>query len=226
MSTYGYYSTVPTPVAPVPHQQHSHHGRNRRAQRLAQSTVAKGQMRNARAVKDLNDSMALLNFRSRFEATRSFDLEDDMEFCPNLLSENDVSWPSSPCSSRTASPADRSSNFPSVQLISIHSSSSEHSSLASNSPDASPTQIPQLVATPFSLSSSTSSSSPPTYLAPAFTSAQAAGLKLHQPAATRARNPIPIINPATGTAMHAAAGVSPPPSVSPGRMHSSIGRRW
>ncbi|PHH55120.1 hypothetical protein CFIMG_002755RA [Ceratocystis fimbriata CBS 114723] len=200
MSTYGYYSTVPTPVAPVPHQQHSHHGRNRRAQRLAQSTVAKGQMRNARAVKDLNDSMALMNFRSRFEATRSFDLEDDMEFCPNLLSEND--------------------------LISIHSSSSEHSSLASNSPEASPTQIPQSVATPFSLSSSTSSSSPPTYLAPAFTSAQAAGLKLHQPAATRARNPIPIINPATGTAMHAAAGVSPPPSVSPGRMHSSIGRRW
>ncbi|KKA28333.1 hypothetical protein TD95_004918 [Thielaviopsis punctulata] len=187
--SYTFYPSLVPSAASVQHQ-HSHHGRNRRTQRLAQSTVAKGQMRNARAAKDF-DNMTLMNFRSRFEATRSFDLEDDMEFCPNLLNEND--------------------------LISIHSAS-ERSSLASNSPQSSPTAQPQTVATPLSLNPT------PVYMAPAFTSAQAAGLKLHQPAATRARNPIPIINPATGVAMH--ASVSPPPSVSPGRMHTSVARRW
>lgn len=47
-------------------------------------------------------------------------------------------------------------------------------------------------------------------------------MKLHQPAATRARNAIPIINPATGISMS-----SPPPSVSPARMQpQAVGRRW
>lgn len=42
-------------------------------------------------MKELNESASLLAFRTKFEAGRSFDIEDDMEFCPNLLTENDVS---------------------------------------------------------------------------------------------------------------------------------------
>jgi hypothetical protein len=42
-------------------------------------------------MKDLTDSVSLNAFRAKFEAGRSFDLEDDMEFCPGLLTESDVS---------------------------------------------------------------------------------------------------------------------------------------
>lgn len=42
-------------------------------------------------MKDLNESATLSAFRMKFEAGRSFDLEDDLEFCPNLLTETDVS---------------------------------------------------------------------------------------------------------------------------------------
>merc|ERR1712093_365252 len=45
-------------------------------------------------------------------------------------------------------------------------------------------------------------------------------LKLHQPAATRVRNAIPIVNPSTGMSM-----ASPPQSVSPARMQH-LNRRW
>jgi hypothetical protein len=48
-------------------------------------------MRGGRTLKDLSDSAAISAFRNKFESVRSFDLEDDMEFCPNLLTENDVS---------------------------------------------------------------------------------------------------------------------------------------
>lgn len=182
---------------------HSHHGRNRRAPRLSMSQNAQRQhqhqqqhqqqqFRSARSMKDMPDTTALLTFRNRFEATKSFDLEDDLEFCPNLLTDSD--------------------------LVSIHSAS-ERSSLASISPDSSPTQQPQTVAPAFSLNSS----SPPFVPPSAFQSQHSAGgLKLHQPAATRGRNAIPIVNPATGAAM-----ASPSPSVSPGRMqHIAMGRRW
>ncbi|SPO05294.1 uncharacterized protein DNG_07981 [Cephalotrichum gorgonifer] len=168
---------------------HSHHGRNRRAPRLSVSQNANRQFRTTRSLKELSDSTALLAFRSRFEATRSFDLEDDLEFCPNLLSD--------------------------IDLVSFHSSS-ERSSLASGSPESSPTQHPQAVAPAFSLNSS----SPP-FVPPSFQSQQSS-MKLHQPAATRGRNAIPIINPNTGITMS-----SPPPSVSPARMQqTTIGRRW
>ena len=30
-------------------------------------------------------------FRTRFEAGRGFDLDDDLEFCPGLLTDEDVS---------------------------------------------------------------------------------------------------------------------------------------
>jgi hypothetical protein len=42
-------------------------------------------------MKELNESTNLAAFRMKFEACRSFDLEDDMEFCPSLLTESDVS---------------------------------------------------------------------------------------------------------------------------------------
>jgi hypothetical protein len=138
-------------------------------------------------MKELNDSAALSAFRMKFEAGRSFDLEDDMEFCPGLLTE--------------------------VDLVSI-SSASERSSLASNSPQSSPTQQPQSVAPGFSLNSA----SPPFVPPPTY---HQSSLKLHQPAATRGRNAIPIINPATGISMS-----SPPSSVSPAKMQQSMGRRW
>ncbi|CAI4219680.1 unnamed protein product [Parascedosporium putredinis] len=128
-----------------------------------------------------------MTFRTRFEATRSFDLEDDMEFCPGLLTDSD--------------------------LVSIHSAS-ERSSLASGSPESSPTQQPQTVAPAFSLNSAS-----PSFIPPAFQNQQSS-LKLHQPAATRGRA-IPIVNPLTGATMS-----SPPPSVSPARMQQMPLRRW
>lgn len=42
-------------------------------------------------MKELTETPSLSSFRMRFEAGRSFDLEDDMEFCPGLLTESDVS---------------------------------------------------------------------------------------------------------------------------------------
>jgi hypothetical protein len=140
-------------------------------------------------MKELTDSANLNTFRMKFEAGRSFDLEDDLEFCPGLLTESD--------------------------LVSIHSSGSERSSLASESPESSPTQHPNVVAPAFSLNSTS-----PAFIPPSYQSHQST-LKLHQPAATRGRNAIPIINPATRLNMS-----TPPPSVSPARLHQSIGGRW
>jgi hypothetical protein len=44
-------------------------------------------------MKELTETANLSTYRTKFEATRSFDLEDDMEFCPSLLTESDVSVP-------------------------------------------------------------------------------------------------------------------------------------
>jgi hypothetical protein len=141
-------------------------------------------------MKELNELAALSAFRMKFEAAQSFDLEDDLEFCPGLLDDNELGY---------------------------INSGSEQSSMASSSPESSPTQHPTSVAPAFSLNSS----SPP-FVPPAFLTHQSSGLKLHQPSATRARgNAIPIINPLTGITM-----ASPPPSVSPARMQQTIGRRW
>lgn len=41
-------------------------------------------------MKELAESPPVSAFRARFEAGRSFDLDDDMEFCPGLLTEDDV----------------------------------------------------------------------------------------------------------------------------------------
>ena len=42
-------------------------------------------------MKELTESPPVSAFRMRFEAGRSFDLDDDLEFCPGLLTEDDVS---------------------------------------------------------------------------------------------------------------------------------------
>lgn len=42
-------------------------------------------------MKELTESASISSFRIKYEAGRSFDLEDDMEFCPALLTESDVS---------------------------------------------------------------------------------------------------------------------------------------
>jgi hypothetical protein len=139
-----------------------------------------------RSVRKEEEAVAVTNFRQRFEAGRSFDLDDDLEFCPNLLTESD--------------------------MVSIHSSSSDRSSLSSGSPESSP-QSHQV--TPDSHFTLNSNSSP--YI-PSYHSQQTT-LKLHQPAATRVRNAIPIVNPNSLS--------SPPQSVSPARqMQQSLGRRW
>ncbi|KAL2203479.1 hypothetical protein CC79DRAFT_1057509 [Sarocladium strictum] len=183
-----YYNFNGNPSHPAPMTHNHHGGRNRRAPRLSVSQNSQRQFRGVRSMKELNESASLSAFRTKFEAGRSFELEDDMEFCPGLLTEND--------------------------LHSI-SSASERSSLASNSPNSSPTQQPQTVAPTFSLNSSS-----PAFIPPSFQT-QPMNVKLHQPAATRGRNAIPIINPATGITM-----ASPPSSVSPAKMQQSMGRRW
>jgi hypothetical protein len=177
------------PTATGPSASHNHHGRNRRAPRLSVSQNSQRQFRGVRSMKELSETVAVSSFRNQFETSRSFDLEDDMEFCPKLLTESD--------------------------LVTISSASSDRSSLSSNSPNSSPTQHTQQVASAFSLNSTS-----PAFIPPAYQSQQAT-LKLHQPAATRTRNAIPIINPANGLTMS-----SPPPSVSPGRMQQPLGRRW
>jgi hypothetical protein len=185
MSAYYHYNAQQHPGPAVSHNHHG--GRNRRAPRLSVSQNAQKQFRGVRSMKELTETANLNAFRMKFEAGRSFDLEDDLEFCPGLLTETD--------------------------LVSIHSASSERSSLASNSPASSPTQQPNTVAPPFSLNSTSPAFIPPSY------QSQQSTLKLHQPSATRARNAIPIINPATRISM-----ASPPPSVSPARLQQSIGR--
>jgi len=135
-------------------------------------------------------------FRARFEAGRSFDLDDDMEFCPYLLTFD--------------------------ERQSVHSSSSDRSSLSSGSPENSPPQRqvhPQQQITPaISLSSAATSAYVPP---PGFTPTHDA-LKIHQPSAVRTSNAIPIVNPSTGMRV-----ASPPSSISPGLMQqTTAARRW
>ena len=79
---------------------HNHHGgRSRRAPRLSASQNSHRPFRGVRSMKELTESPPTSAFRLRFEAGRSFDLDDDLEFCPGLLTEDDVSlnvriWPS------------------------------------------------------------------------------------------------------------------------------------
>ncbi|KAI4139747.1 MAG: hypothetical protein L6R39_006132 [Caloplaca ligustica] len=177
---------------------HSHHGsRSRRAPRLSASQNTHRQFRGVRSMKELTESPPVSAFRARFEAGRSFDLDDDLEFCPGLLTEDD--------------------------LQSIHSTSSD-GSISSGSPQSSPLQQQiqpqQQVAPTFSLSSASNNSYNPTH---GFQSTNNHHqLKLHQPAALRTRNAIPIVNPSTGMRVP-----SPPSSISPAMMQQqTYPRRW
>lgn len=173
---------------------HNHHGRSRRAPRLSAAQNPNRQYRT-RPMKDVNiEAPNVTAFRVRFEAGRSFDLDDDLEFCPNLLTDD--------------------------ERLSIHSGSSDRSSLSSGSPDASPIQHQihpqQQVTTAISLSSTA-----PSFVSPNFSTTNNQ-MKIHQPSAVRTRNAIPIVNPTTGMRI-----ASPPSSISPGMMQqTTAARRW
>jgi len=179
-SSYYFNSAHPTPA----HASSSHHsGRGRRAPRLAQHPHK--QYRNV--IKDV-EVVAITKYRQHFEAGRSFDLEDDLDFCPTFVSEADL----------------------------LPSSLSDRSSLSSGSPEHSPQSHQSMPADTFSLNSNSAPYIPAAY------QSQPTTLKLHQPAATRVRNAIPIVNPSTGVRMSPDSA-----SVSPARMHQHIStRRW
>ncbi|KAK5392985.1 hypothetical protein LTR79_009889 [Exophiala xenobiotica] len=90
MSTF-YYGGHQQHQAQNPHpmpQSHSHHGRSRRAPRISSAQNSQRQYRVPKMAKEavLTEAPTLTAYRQRFEAGRSFDLDDDLEFCPNLLS--------------------------------------------------------------------------------------------------------------------------------------------
>ncbi|KAI9761024.1 MAG: hypothetical protein M4579_001287 [Chaenotheca gracillima] len=173
----------------------NHAGRSRRNARFsghhAQRQHLGGPQNDLKEIRDKTEALMMKEFYHRFELGRSFDLEDDLEFCPSLLTEEDMQ--------------------------SIHSSSSDRSSLSSESPESSPMprqiQPSQQVTPSFSLSSASQPYVPQSYQ-------NASHVKIHQPAAVRTRNAIPIVNPSTGMRV-----ASPPLSISPGRMQQSL-RRW
>lgn len=173
---------------------HNHHGRSRRAARSSASQTS-GRPFRGRAARELNtEAPNVTAFRLRFEAGRSFDLDDDLEFCPYLLTDDERS--------------------------SVTSGGSDRSSLSSGSPDGSPVQQQSQphsqVTPPVSLSSHA-----PSFFSPNF-SVMNNQVKLHEPAAVRSRNAIPIVNPTTGMRI-----ASPPNSISPGMLqHAASNPRW
>ena len=89
---------------PQQHQQHlthanaaahmsasnNHHGgRSRRGPKMGAQNTQR-QFRGVKSMRELAEAPAVTAFRARFEAGRSFDLDDDLEFCPGLLTEDDV----------------------------------------------------------------------------------------------------------------------------------------
>jgi hypothetical protein len=163
------------------HQQHPHHGahmqsannhgRSRRAPKMA-SQNAQRQFRGVKSMRELAEAPAVTAFRARFEAGRSFDLDDDLEFCPGLLTEDD--------------------------LHSIHSAS-DRSSLSSGSPETSPLQHQiqpvQQVTPSISLSPAQANSYVHSGVAGNPNHVN------YQQSAKRTRKVIPIVNPSTGMTM-------------------------
>ncbi|KAL4980112.1 hypothetical protein BDW66DRAFT_70281 [Aspergillus desertorum] len=191
------------------HQQHhqaAHHGtaahlqtsnnhhssRSRRGPKMVAQN-AQRQFRGVKSMRELAEAPSVTAFRARFEAGRSFDLDDDLEFCPALLTEDD--------------------------LHSIHSASSDRSSLSSGSPDTSPIQHQIQPVQQVTPSISLSPASSHTYLHSGATGNYNQA-SFQQPSAARTRKVIPIINPNTGMTLS-----SPPNSISPGQMQNAQ-RRW
>lgn len=136
--------------------------------------------------------------RQRYEMARGFDLEDDLDFCPNLLSDE--------------------------ELLSV-SSGSDRSSSASSSPESSPLQ---LQIKPSSASSSYTFSqtqynpaamfNPPSHIK--LQHASSVQLQQQQENQTRTRNAIPIVNPNTGMRV-----ASPPLNARAQQYQSPLARR-
>ena len=161
-------------------------------------------------------------YRARFEAGRSFDLEDDMEFCPNLLTNDEVYTSSDP---NNLSSLGSSTNL--YKRQSIYSGSSDRSSLSSGSPDSSPTQHqiqPHNLAPSVSVASAATPAfvSPPTFISNManINNSNNNTLKIHQPSPYRVRQPLPIVDPNNRSRV-----ASPPSSVSPGIMQASANGR-
>lgn len=132
------------------------------------------QFRGVKSMRELAEAPTVTAFRARFEAGRSFDLDDDLEFCPSLLTEDD--------------------------LHSIHSSGSDRSSLSSGSPDSSPLQHQIQPAQQVTPSISLSPASTNAYV-PSGMHGNLNQMSFQQPAAVRARKVIPIVNPHTGVTL-------------------------
>lgn len=222
---YGPQHHHPSSMSSHSSSSHTHHGsRSRRAPRLSASQNTHRQFRGVRSMKELTESPPISAFRTRFEAGRSFDLDDDLEFCPGLLTEDDVRNRPNHLNILSSVVCDQDADDGYVQqLHSIHSSSSD-GSMSSGSPQSSPLQHQiqpqQQVAPSFSLSSASNAGYNPST---AFQSNNNQHqLKLHQPAALRTRNAIPIVNPSTGMRVP-----SPPSSISPAMMQQqTYVRRW
>jgi hypothetical protein len=170
MSAYFYNHQQQHPHHGAHMQSANNHGRSRRAPKMASQNAR--QFRGVKSMRELAEAPAVTAFRARFEAGRSFDLDDDLEFCPGLLTEDD--------------------------LHSIHSAS-DRSSLSSGSPDTSPLQHQiqpvQQVTPSISLSPAQTNS----YVHPGV-AGNPNHVNYQQPA-NRTRKVIPIINPSTGMTM-------------------------
>ncbi|KAA8565566.1 hypothetical protein EYC84_009420 [Monilinia fructicola] len=124
-SYYQHFSAHQQHTTPTNAQNGTVHNRSRRNARLPQN---KQNHQYHKIVKREEELAAVLSYRRQFEYARSFDLEDDAEFCPNLLTEED--------------------------MVSINGSGSDRSSLASGSPTSSPQSTQVSPDTNFSLNSS------------------------------------------------------------------------
>ncbi|KAJ9193417.1 hypothetical protein DTO027B5_1647 [Paecilomyces variotii] len=151
----------------------NHGGRSRRGPRMGSQNTQR-QFRGVKSMRELAEAPTITAFRARFEAGRSFDLDDDLEFCPGLLTEDD--------------------------LHSIHSSGSDRSSLSSGSPDSSPLQHQIQPAQQVTPSISLSPASTNAYV-PSAMNGNLNQMGFQQPAAVRARKVIPIVNPHTGVTL-------------------------
>ncbi|KAJ5098195.1 hypothetical protein N7532_005196 [Penicillium argentinense] len=211
--------------------QNHHHGR-RRAPKMAQQN-AQRQFRGVKSMRELAEAPAVTAFRARFEAGRSFDLDDDLEFCPNLLTEDDVCF-ADHISLRSFSPRKEipqeitlkslranGHSFCPLQLHSIHSASSDRSSLSSGSPDTSPLQHQIQPVQQVTPSISLSPAQANAYVHAGVTgNINHANYQQAANQANRTRKVIPIVNPNTGMTL-----ASPPSSISPAMMQTAQ-RRW
>lgn len=217
MSTFYYGQHHHQQPAQSPHpmsQSHNHHGRSRRAPRMSAAQNSHRHFRAPKVQKEvvITEAPSLSAYRARFEAGRSFDLDDDLEFCPNLLTFDEVCDDPSLAWSLT--------DLGKRQSV---TSGSDRSSLSSGSPDASPLQA-QIQPHQITPSLSVSSAATSTYMSPPSYNSNTNSLKIHQPSAIRSSrgSAIPIVNPSTGNRI-----ASPPSSISPGLMQqTTAARRW